>query len=215
MNPTIKSQSLSSEAALALWNEVRNEVIKAIVGTLRTMGLPTVAGRGARPIPSGVGGRTPSPQAVRLALVRDRELHDDILDEVVRQYWAAVYNGKVGGEADKPLIFCIVQRTTWKRGTRRARELLNTLEPVGTSDVLTSVPSDASPVDEVVDRKAVLERLRRTLKRLSPEEQALIQAKVEGSYDSLDLPGLEKSSVRARACRLWKRVVEEILEGGG
>lgn len=206
---TIESQPLSFAAASNLWSTVLAEIGVAIINTIRTMGLPTVRRRMPRGAVSEGTMQTPSPSAVRRDLLTDRDLHTDILERVEAEYWQAVARGAVAGDEDRPLIFCITQRVTWKLATRRARSLLRTVVPLDGQDPFASIASDAPLPDDLASDGQMLTRLRAVLASLPESDRQLLLAKAEG-YDVLDAPGVPRATLRSRVHRLWKKVAESV-----
>lgn len=196
----------------ALWGDVRKELAKAIIGTIRTMGLPT-PGRGKGHRHKESRGRTPGTRAVRFALMADIDLHCEIVDQVEVQFRQAVARGAIVSSADRGLVFRIAQCLTWKHATRRARELFRTViisEAFGDDESL--VCPEPLP-EEIFQQEEMRDRLGRALAGLDPaDRRLLLEGKAEGRYGELaEEFGVKAGTLRVRAHRLWTLVSAEVI----
>lgn len=195
-----------------LWSDVQQEMAVAIVGTIRTMGLP-VTGNGATCQPKQANGRTPGHDAVRVAVLEDRDLHDEIVDRVEVEFWRAVERGGITSADDRPLVFRIIQCVTWRLTTQRASQLLRTVSSAREDDITEGLASEDPLPEEAMAMAEIRDRLQRVLTDLSDlDRRLLLEGKAGEGYGELaDELGVDVGTLRVRAHRLWKRVKAEVL----
>jgi len=184
----------------------------AIIGTIRTMGLPVPESREGWQ-PRETRGHTPGPEAVRIVLISDENLHDEIVDRIEVEFWRAVERGSITSVADRPLVFRIVQCVAWRLASKRARQLLRTVRPSSEEDTTGDLPSEDPTPEETIATAEMRERLGRALANLSEaDRRLLLEGKVGEGYGDLATElGVDVGTLRVRACRLWKRVRAEVL----
>ncbi len=91
---TIQQRKVDPHDADRLWNEHRPLLGDFLALAIRDMGLPMTDGEGITG--NGAGrGRTPGYHAVKVALYRDRDLHDAIFEFVEDAYSHAVAAGSI------------------------------------------------------------------------------------------------------------------------
>lgn len=206
-----ESCSLGRQDAVRLWNSVAPTLGVAIANEIRKMGLPKV--RDYAPSPE-MRRRVRARKVgdVRLALLRDTSLHEDIAQTAAAQFFAAVERGRVPGSASTGWVFRIAQRATWRMATARATEHLQALdaryEGADAADLLQA-PDD---VEAAAGRQLGREPLLRAFATFTDAEVPFLEAKLEGegAYARLAAElGWSVGRVRVKAHRLWKRLLAE------
>lgn len=206
---------LSEREAEILWRDTRHEVVIWIQRIIGTMGLPRRATIG-----SGTGatlsGRCAGVDGVKLRLLQDHALAEDCEAQSGCEFLLAARAGKVSRERPRGLLYCIVQRTTWRLATEQAQHLL--LEVVsmkdGTAALDVLVSHDATP-EEAVQRRQDLARVRGAMERLPIADRELMAEIGEGASYAELVPAFGPSlvAVRTRVFRiregLWKSRPEE------
>lgn len=208
---TTSTQSAEVFAEI-LWRDVQKELAVAIIGTIRTMGLPTPEG-GDGHRPKERHGRQPGASEVRFALLNDCDLQDGIVDQVKAEFRQAVARGSIKGNSDRRLVFRIIQCVTWKRAHARSLELFRTVSASEVYGNDAALVSEEPLPDEQVEREEIRARLDSVLARLTPEDRRLLlEGKAEEGYGELAKEtGVEVGALRVRAYRLWKKVKAEVL----
>jgi hypothetical protein len=153
---------------------------------------------------------------VRCALLADLNLHDRIFEAVHTDFAAAMAKGKVFRDQMGGWLNRCTQRKTWKLATPRAKQLYIELQAEkGGTDIVTNVSDSTPSVDELVSNRQVLRRCGLIAERLSLDDRQLLDAKFSGAgYAELAaIRGTTGDAVKAKACRLWDAVREQILKG--
>lgn len=195
--------SLSPSDADSTWTAYCAEVASGIVGFIRTMGLPA---RTASTPTEGFG-RLLTRTEVRGALLRDYDLHAKVLDEVERDFRRAIPRGGVDRDQVGGFLNTVTQRRTWKCATRRAKEMLVTLQPLeDADDVLSSIADGDSDPEALFSRREACQLLGEALAQVSPDDQQLIDVKLAGGgYAELAAArGTTVGALKTRAHRVWQ-----------
>lgn len=208
---TTEKQPLPLETAVEMWEIYKQRVGVAIIHTIRTMGLPTPHRRDANAPKFERATRAPTSREVRMFLLEDRDFQTEIVEQIEMEFWRCYARGGITYREGCGLLALIAERVTWKKVTRRARELFRTVTPVDGTDILSTLVADGPLPDDLAGDKELLTRLQEVLGRLSETDRQLLLAKVEG-YDGLDIPGVSRVGVRSRVHRLWQKVVAEVRE---
>lgn len=161
--------------------------------------------------------RSIRPSEVRAILLRDSDLHADILFAVYQDFTRAVEKGTFKGAHDRALVFEIVRCRTIKAARSRASGLLRTVLTDDGSPAIDQIADQAAETpDEAPDRRRALLHLRPVLERLSDDEQTLLVAKFEGTLIELARQrGENPVTMRSRAKRLHDRIICESREALG
>jgi DNA-directed RNA polymerase specialized sigma24 family protein len=214
---TIDTQTaLSVHDARSTWENALPHAGIWMINAIRTMGMSNTSRVTAWPRNGDGGGYFPSTSAVRICLMNDLDLHEEVLASVEAQYWLAVGQGKIWRDHVRGWICRVTQRTTRRLATSRAKILLQTACPRSNDDELNmETPGDS--LEELVAKRQLSERLARALDRLPDRDRELIlQGKGEERYAELAAArNTTPGALRKRACILWERIRTEILSNTG
>lgn len=194
-----------------LWNEAAPKIGSAIINTIRTMGLPKL-GEGYLGADARDRFTTTCYGQVRQALLCDTQLHGDIIQEVATAYWSAADRGTIPVDASPGWVFVIVQRTTWRHATARAKSLFRCVEGAGETAAVDLVASPGDAEDRM-DAHMVAGRLAELVAALDETDQRILAAKLENEYDELAVElGIKVGTLRTQACRICKKLREALAE---
>jgi len=135
-----------------------------------------------------------------MALLEDGDLHADIFTQTQREFRTAAERGRIWEDKAPGFLFRVIQRTTWRLATKRANELLATLEPTTEANVLDRVADPGWLPDDRVDRTDRIRRIQAAIRGLEPRDRELIDRRLDGeSYEQIapDL-GRTVSALRKR-----------------
>ena len=212
----MERRPISDNEAVRLWNEVKGSLVFVIVKAIRTMKLPvpatcSIPASGTLPRP-----RTPSPGEVRLVLLRDSQFHEDLSQRVAEEFWSGVRRGVVPAGASPGWLIITARRVTWRRATKRAKELFATTIPISqSSDAHFDLGSPILDMEDVIDLRRHWSRLEPLLRELSDIDRRSLYAMihVDSTYKELAAElGLTNVAVRQRARRARSKLSEKLLQ---
>jgi len=202
-------RSLSLEDAAELWRQAVPRLGVAIAKKIWKMGMPCrkEAPRNFSDLDSG----TPGTGAVKWALMRDKQFHEDIIQATAREFLETVRRGKLRHDSKPGIVFTIARCVTLKLATRRAREMLRTMASRTDVPAVDLVPSKLPNAESCLLTKEKRLRAAKLLRSLTEEERELLSAKADGSYEELALKlAVKPSALRTRASRLCDRLRAEL-----
>lgn len=205
---------LTFAEARKVWTETQADISKWIAWVVRAMAMPVPEQQQGSRRRRSRAGRAPSVGAVRLALLDDLQLAEDIAATVGEEFFRAVERGKVyAGDDARGFLYRVTERRTWKVATKRAKELLRTLEPAGYGEQPVDMVADMTGSPE--DLAAALElavQVREIIVALDPIDREILVA-IEAGAKDVELAerfNLRPGSIRSRLCRV-RRLFAEVL----
>jgi hypothetical protein len=210
------SSEVSEAEIVQMWTDLRAEVGVAIVGRIRRVVLPRVSAQGLTSASTAVGRRRTDGE-VRVELIRDEDLHAEILTAVEAEFLRTAIRIAHDLDHARNLLFRITKWLSGRLAKRRARTLLRTLVArTGYGDVRDPLDGLIDPTlnpEESAERREQIEQVLRAFRGLSPADQRVFMAKFEDGYECLAaVLGITVGALRGRAWHVTERIRRAIEE---
>ena len=193
------------------WMDVRTELLRYIAKAVQRV---PCAGAGSGSNGSSDGLTRLSGSAIRAALARDEDLHDEVLFEVFQAILSASVRDRFPNEAEerRKWMWVVARRLAHRLALKRVRQMGASLDEPENSGTLPANDT-TSPEDEARLRRA-LEEVEKCLTTLRPADVELLASAADGGAlrEYAESRGLPPGTVRSRISRARAKLQDRLSE---